>query len=70
VGHTDADGDDKYNFDLSKKRAESVKQNLVKEFGIAESRIKTDGKGEPDPVSNNNTSEGKAANRRVDFIRQ
>lgn len=70
VGHTDADGDDKYNLDLSKKRAESVKQNLVKEFGIAESRIKTDGKGEAVPVSDNNTTAGKAANRRVDFIKQ
>ena len=69
VGHTDADGDDKSNLDLSKRRAESVKAMLAKEFGIDLARIETDGKGESEPVDKNTTSEGKANNRRVEFIK-
>ena len=46
VGHTDSDGDDKSNLDLSKRRAASVKNALVKDFGIDAARIETDGKGE------------------------
>ena len=46
VGHTDSDGDDKSNLDLSKRRAASVKNILVKDFGIDAARIETDGKGE------------------------
>jgi outer membrane protein OmpA-like peptidoglycan-associated protein len=70
IGHTDADGDDQYNLELSKKRSQSVKHTLANDFGIAEGRMKTDGKGESNPVSDNNTPSGKAANRRVEFIRQ
>lgn len=69
VGHTDADGDDKSNLDLSKRRAESVKALLSKEFGIDAARIQTDGKGESEPVDKNATPEGKANNRRVEFIK-
>ncbi|MFZ0455210.1 MAG: OmpA family protein, partial [Ignavibacteriaceae bacterium] len=69
VGHTDSDGDDKTNLDLSKKRAASVKSSLAYEFGIDESRMETDGKGEAEPVSDNNSPEGKANNRRVEFIK-
>jgi OmpA-OmpF porin, OOP family len=70
VGHTDADGKDEDNLALSKRRAESVKNALVNEFKIEASRIQTDGKGESQPVDKNNTPEGKANNRRVEFIRQ
>ncbi|NLH60007.1 MAG: OmpA family protein [Ignavibacteriales bacterium] len=70
VGHTDNDGDEKLNLDLSKRRAASVKNLLVKEFGIDTARLDTDGKGESAPVSNNNTPEGKASNRRVEFIKK
>jgi outer membrane protein OmpA-like peptidoglycan-associated protein len=42
VGHTDADGKDDANLDLSKRRAASVKEMLAKEFGIDESRMETD----------------------------
>ena len=70
VGHTDADGDDKSNLDLSKRRAESVKAMLSKEFAIDAARIETDGKGEAEPVDKNNTPEGKANNRRVEFIKR
>jgi OmpA-OmpF porin, OOP family len=69
VGHTDADGDDKANMDLSKKRAEAVKTMLSKEFGIDADRMETDGKGESQPVDKNTTNEGKANNRRVEFIK-
>ncbi len=70
VGHTDADGDDAKNLDLSKRRAASVKNYLVKEFGIDAGNLETDGKGETVPVDKNTTAEGKANNRRVEFIKQ
>ena len=69
VGHTDSDGDEKSNLDLSKRRAASVKNVLSKDFGIAMARMGTDGKGESEPVSPNSTPEGKANNRRVEFIK-
>jgi OOP family OmpA-OmpF porin len=69
VGHTDSDGEDAANLSLSKKRSESVKNSLTKDFGIDASRMETDGKGEKEPVSPNNNTEGKANNRRVEFIK-
>jgi OmpA-OmpF porin, OOP family len=69
IGHTDSDGDEAKNMELSKKRAEAVKQALIKEFGIDASRLSTDGKGESQPSDNNNSPEGKANNRRVEFIK-
>jgi outer membrane protein OmpA-like peptidoglycan-associated protein len=69
VGHTDTDGNEKANLDLSKRRALSIKNSLVSEFGIDASRMETDGKGQSQPVSENNTTEGKANNRRVEFIK-
>lgn len=69
VGHTSSDGDDKANLELSKKRAEAVKELLVNEFGLDASRLDTEGKGETQPVGDNKTKEGKVANRRVEFIK-
>lgn len=69
VGHTDADGKDDANLELSKRRAASVKTALAKEFGIDESRMETDGKGEGEPIDKNDTPAGKANNRRVEFIK-
>ena len=69
VGHTDADGTDAANLDLSKKRAAAVKDMLVKEFGIDAGRMETDGKGETEPIDNNDAPAGKANNRRVEFIK-
>lgn len=69
VGHTDSDGSDADNLDLSKRRALAVKNTLNKDFGIDLSRLETDGKGETEAVSPNTTSEGKANNRRVEFIK-
>ena len=70
VGHTDSDGDEASNVELSKKRAAAVKSVLSKEFNVDASRLSTDGKGESQPLDNNNTSLGKANNRRVEFIKQ
>lgn len=69
VGHTDSDGDDAKNLDLSKRRAASVKNYLVSQFQANGGNIETDGKGEGAPMESNNTSEGKAKNRRVEFIK-
>jgi OmpA-OmpF porin, OOP family len=68
IGHTDSDGDDAKNMILSKKRAASVKNKLVIS-GINTARLITDGKGESEPIGNNKTAEGKAENRRVEFVK-
>jgi len=70
VGHTDSDGKDADNLALSKRRAESVKASLVKDFGIDAARLDSDGKGASQPVDTNKTAEGKANNRRVEFIKE
>ena len=69
IGHTDSDGNDAANLTLSQKRAAAVKEALVKEYGIDGARIETDGKGETVSVGDNKTKEGRAANRRVEFIK-
>jgi outer membrane protein OmpA-like peptidoglycan-associated protein len=69
VGHTSSDGDDKVNLELSLKRAIAVKDMLIKEWGIDAATMETEGKGETQPVADNNSKEGKAANRRVEFIK-
>ena len=69
VGHTDADGADAANLDLSKRRAASVKNELVKSFGVNGDRLVTDGMGESQPVAANDTPANKALNRRVEFIK-
>jgi outer membrane protein OmpA-like peptidoglycan-associated protein len=69
VGHTDADGADAANLDLSKRRAASVKNELVKSFGVNGDRLVTDGMGEGQPVAPNDTPANKALNRRVEFIK-
>jgi outer membrane protein OmpA-like peptidoglycan-associated protein len=69
VGHTDSDGADASNLDLSKRRGASVKNELVKTFGIEASRLESDGMGESQPVAPNDTPANKALNRRVEFIK-
>ena len=69
VGHTDSDGDDKMNMSLSKKRGEAVKAALNAQFNIDLSRMEADGKGESEPIAPNTNAEGKAKNRRVEFIK-
>ena len=69
IGHTDGDGDDAKNLDLSKRRAESVKNELVKNFGIDSSRLTTEGAGETKPIAANDIPVNKARNRRVEIIK-
>ena len=66
IGHTDSDGSDAYNQTLSEKRAASV-VSFLKSNGIANSRLSSLGMGESDPRASNDTKEGKAQNRRVEF---
>ncbi|MER3373948.1 MAG: OmpA family protein [Allomuricauda sp.] len=70
VGHTDADGSEESNLKLSKDRAEAVKNALVSVYDVSMDRLISEGKGESEPVGDNNTSDGKAQNRRVEFIKQ
>jgi hypothetical protein len=67
-GHTDSDGADDYNLQLSRQRAAAVKDALSG-LGIDGSRMETKGLGESIPVSDNTSPEGKANNRRVEFIK-
>ncbi|KAF0200092.1 MAG: hypothetical protein FD170_3776 [Bacteroidetes bacterium] len=69
VGHTDSDGSDAANLDLSKRRGASVKNELVKTFGIDASRLESDGSGESQPVAANDSPVNKALNRRVEFLK-
>ena len=64
-GHTDSIGSEKYNLDLSKRRAESIKKYLVEKFDISAARISTMGFGKSQPVATNKTEEGRQQNRRV-----
>ncbi|WP_153798239.1 OmpA family protein [Foetidibacter luteolus] len=66
-GHTDNTGADAYNMTLSEKRAGSVAAYL-KSHNIAPSRVTTKGFGESTPKYDNNTEEGRANNRRVEFL--
>lgn len=66
VGHTDNIGTNAYNQKLSQRRADAVRDYLIK-HGISGSRLSTDGMGEDRPVASNNTEEGRFQNRRVEF---
>jgi outer membrane protein OmpA-like peptidoglycan-associated protein len=66
IGHTDNSGDENFNLNLSKKRADKVKSYLI-EKGIDTKRITTNGLGESKPIGDNNTEEGRRKNRRVEL---
>ena len=66
-GHTDSDGDDASNLTLSNNRTQAVK-NLLVSLGVKESQLFTKGYGESAPIDKNTTAEGKANNRRVEFV--
>jgi OOP family OmpA-OmpF porin len=68
-GHTDSTGDAAKNLDLSRRRAEAVKAALVSQFGIAADRLTTEGLGQTKPVKSNDAPEGRAENRRVEFVK-
>jgi outer membrane protein OmpA-like peptidoglycan-associated protein len=68
-GHTDSDGSDASNTELSQKRAESVKAYLIENGKIDASRLEAKGYGETKPIDANTTPEGKANNRRVELTK-
>jgi len=65
IGHTDSRGKDWYNQALSQRRANAVKQYLIAKFNVDPARLTAIGKGEAEPIADNNTAEGRAKNRRV-----
>jgi OOP family OmpA-OmpF porin len=67
AGHTDGDGEDGFNQALSEKRAQAVTDYLVK-AGLPADRFTATGYGSSQPVASNDTDEGKAQNRRIDFV--
>ena len=67
AGHTDADGEDAFNQALSEKRAQAVSDYLVK-AGLPAERFTATGYGSTQPIATNDTDEGKAQNRRIDFM--
>jgi outer membrane protein OmpA-like peptidoglycan-associated protein len=69
-GYTDSMGSADHNLDLSKRRAAAVVSVLVSQFGIDASRLTADGFGAKDPIGSNDTADGRAQNRRVEFVRQ
>jgi|GEM_PF-2290828 len=68
-GHTDHDGSDDYNIDLSYRRAVTVVNTLSEMYGVSSSRLKVKGYGESQPVASNQSESGKALNRRVTLVR-
>jgi outer membrane protein OmpA-like peptidoglycan-associated protein len=69
AGHTDGIGADAANLDLSRRRAQSVKEALVSRYGIAPDRLTTGGYGASQPQDRNDTAAGRARNRRVELTR-
>ena len=70
VGHTDSTGSDAFNNKLSIERADSVRDYIVTR-GVAAGRVSTAGRGDREPIADNNTDAGRAKNRRVEiFLRE
>ena len=68
IGHTDNIGNASKNTTLSQNRANSIKTELVNKYAIDSNRLSTEGKGSTRPIADNNTEQGKTANRRVEFV--
>jgi outer membrane protein OmpA-like peptidoglycan-associated protein len=66
IGHTSSEGSKKHNVELSTDRAAAVMAYL-RDHGIEADRLLSEGKGPSEPIADNNTEEGKIANRRVEF---
>ena len=66
VGHTDSDGSDAYNLDLSRRRADAVANDLIA-AGVPANRVRAEGRGEREPRADNATAAGKQLNRRVEI---
>jgi OOP family OmpA-OmpF porin len=69
-GYTDSSGSEAYNLQLSQRRAEAVRDYLLSVQPGLEGRLNAKGYGESDPVADNGTAEGRAQNRRVQFVVQ
>jgi outer membrane protein OmpA-like peptidoglycan-associated protein len=69
TGHTDSDGSDDYNYDLSRRRAGSVARYLTSQQ-LNPERFSVEGRGEQEPIASNASSRGKQQNRRVEIIIQ
>jgi len=69
-GYTDSVGDSAHNLDLSKRRAMAVQNVLVQQFAIDPSRLTSNGFGAANPIASNDAPDGRAANRRVEFIKK
>ncbi|HEX6863583.1 MAG TPA: OmpA family protein, partial [Thermoanaerobaculia bacterium] len=69
-GHTDSIASDRFNLELSARRAAAVKAALTGRYGVAGGRLTTSGAGEARPKDRNDTPEGRARNRRVELVRQ
>ena len=67
-GHTDSTGNEATNQTLSEARSQAVVDKLV-ENGIARDRLTSTGKGQTAPIADNGTDEGRAKNRRVEFVK-
>jgi outer membrane protein OmpA-like peptidoglycan-associated protein len=67
IGHTDSTGSDAVNNPLSVQRAQSVRDYLSSR-GVAATRVITEGRGEREPIADNNTEAGRAKNRRVEIL--
>ena len=67
-GHTDSTGNANSNQTLSEQRSQAIVAKLV-ELGIAQDRLTAVGKGQNSPIADNNTDEGRAKNRRVEFVK-
>ena len=66
AGHTDSNASDAYNQDLSERRASRVRQRLI-DLGVSPSQLTANGYGESQPIADNDTESGRAANRRVEI---
>lgn len=69
-GYTDAIGSDAYNLRLSKKRAQVVRNYLIKHYDIAPQKLHAVGRGEDNPIASNDSEDGRSKNRRVEFKKQ
>jgi outer membrane protein OmpA-like peptidoglycan-associated protein len=67
VGHTDSDGTDQHNQGLSERRGQAV-SSLLANNGVPSTRLRTEGRGEREPIASNATADGKRRNRRVDIV--
>jgi outer membrane protein OmpA-like peptidoglycan-associated protein len=67
-GHTDSVGNDDYNLSLSRRRAKSVRDYVIKTYNIPAKKVTSEGLGETEPIADNGNYQGRQKNRRVEFL--